>query len=369
MKLSVLMAIGNLSKGGAEHQCRLLMNNLDPARYRIGAMYLYEGEDFSIEPHVELIPIKRRGKWSLRELWCNIDDAIAAWKPDVIHAWLPEVITIPSVISSGWRDIPSLTSHRVSLRYSGDWRKLTRDYCGLLAHCFSRKIVANYRVHAEPLIFRKLAAKRHLQTIPNGLEIERLRSLPPQSLETTAAVKLMYAGRISPDKNLCFLVDLIAHMVEAGIDVHLTLFGDCEHAHAAIIRDRVAKHGVADRIVFAGQKSNWQAFGVDADALVFPSRGEGCSNVVLEALAVSLPVVAASNNMTREFLKHRESAMIVDELNVSNWTDEILAVCEDEALQSRLKTGGMDVALGFSVPSMVCQYEKLYGEILNPSDG
>lgn len=43
MRIKVLMAIGNLSKGGAERQCRLVANHLDPSIFEPIIMFFHEG--------------------------------------------------------------------------------------------------------------------------------------------------------------------------------------------------------------------------------------------------------------------------------------------------------------------------------------
>jgi len=59
--------------------------------------------------------------------------------------------------------------------------------------------------------------------------------------------------------------------------------------------ERVARrHGVADRVIFAGPTVDPYAFYRAADFFVLPTRHDPCSLVVLEALAMGLPVSARS---------------------------------------------------------------------------
>jgi len=149
-QLKILMAIGNLSKGGAEHQCCLLANNLQPDRYRVGIMYFHEGPNPDLEDHVQLLSVARGNKWDLIGLYKRIDDAAKAFAPDIVHAWLPEVMSVPVAAWASKRKVPSITSHRISLKYSGSCLKVLRDNLGLLAHAYSHCVVSNYDVKEEP---------------------------------------------------------------------------------------------------------------------------------------------------------------------------------------------------------------------------
>ena len=47
-----------------------------------------------------------------------------------------------------------------------------------------------------------------------------------------------------------------------------------------------------------------------ADAMIFPSRREGLGMAAVEALSMGIPVIAADNRGTREYMKHRENGFV-----------------------------------------------------------
>ena len=69
MKTKILHAIGSLSKGGAEFQCRQLASHLDPARYDVGILCFDEGPNPDLAAHVRPIFVDRGAKWDLVGLW------------------------------------------------------------------------------------------------------------------------------------------------------------------------------------------------------------------------------------------------------------------------------------------------------------
>ena len=100
VKIKILHAIGSLSKGGAEFQCRQLASNLDPDRYDVSILCFDEGPNPDLAPHVRPLFVDRGSKWDLLALWKRIDALIEAEQPDIVQAWLPEVISVPAALAA-----------------------------------------------------------------------------------------------------------------------------------------------------------------------------------------------------------------------------------------------------------------------------
>jgi glycosyltransferase involved in cell wall biosynthesis len=109
-------------------------------------------------------------------------------------------------------------------------------------------------------------------------------------------LRLGWAGRLAPGKGLEALLDALAVLAASekpGDRVELVIIGDGP-ARAAL-KARAASLGVADRIHWLGYVADRPTY-LDAlagcDLFVFPSPAEGFPKVVLDAMAVGLPVVA-----------------------------------------------------------------------------
>ena len=153
MKTKILHAIGSLSKGGAEFQCRQLANNLNPSRYDVSILCFDGGPNPDIAPHVRPVFVDRGAKWDLLGLWKRIDAIIEEVKPDILQAWLPEVISVPAAWAAHRRGIPVISGHRNTLAYEGDLTKAVRDRLRLPQYLVSDRIVSNFDIDEEPFPF------------------------------------------------------------------------------------------------------------------------------------------------------------------------------------------------------------------------
>lgn len=363
-KIKILHAIGNLSMGGAEFQCLQLANHLDPECYEIGIVYLHDGPNPDVAPHVKCYQVARGAYWNVWSIFKQIDRAIAEFKPDIVQAWLPEIISVPAAWAAYQRKIPVISGHRKTLNFSGSCKMMLRDWLSAPQHFLANQIVSNFPVGEEPAWFRAVYKRKKGCVIFNGLDLDRIKSLPPRSLEVRAEYRLIFAGRLAPQKGVLTAFDALQVLSRSGLDVHLTLFGEGPTEFVDYLKAYVAKLEIKNLITIFGQCKDWQAYAGDAGALLCPSKGEGTSNVVLEALAAGVPVIISDIAMSRQLLTHSENALIApsDESNV--WASLCRSLLQDSELQSSLRRNGKQFTEQFNRSSMISAYDDLYQKLL-----
>jgi len=159
-----------------------------------------------------------------------------------------------------------------------------------------------------------------LHPVYNGIDFDRFQPGDKQAarralgLPPSAAI-ILFVGNFLPVKNPFLL--LRAHARMAG--AHLVMVGGGRLETKA--RALAAELGSANRIVFAGRRSADEVaqFMQAADTLALPSHNEGVPNVILEAFAAGLPVVASrvggiSEVHSRDFLGRLVPAGELDSL-------------------------------------------------------
>jgi glycosyltransferase involved in cell wall biosynthesis len=99
---------------------------------------------------------------------------------------------------------------------------------------------------------------------------------------------LLCLGVLSPRKNAHVLCGMMAHIPEFD----LILAGPPHSSYRLKIEEEARKHGVADRVIFAGEVDEEEKFRLyqNMEALVFPSLAEGFGLPVLEAMSMGKPV-------------------------------------------------------------------------------
>ena len=116
-------------------------------------------------------------------------------------------------------------------------------------------------------------------------------------------------GRISIEKGCLEMVDAFAAVAGKHPGIHLAFIG--EGPLAATVAERARASGLEARVRFLGHQTRIQPFYEAIDLLVSPSRTEGISNVILEALASGCPVVATRVGGTPEILEDGTSGLLV----------------------------------------------------------
>jgi glycosyltransferase involved in cell wall biosynthesis len=366
--IKVLHAIGSLSKGGAELQCRLLANHIDAEKYDVSILCFDGGPNPDILSHVRPIYVDRGSRWDVFGLICRIDEIIAAEQPDLVQAWLPEIISVPAAWASVRRGIPVISGHRNTLTFEGNWSLAIRDLFRLPQYFMAKRIVSNFDVSEEPRLFRRLYNKKCGECILNGIAFDQLRSMQQRQLRARAKHRLIFAGRLAPQKGIPVALRALNLLIDQGLDVHLTLFGEGPDFYEAELRNLVGELSLSEHVTFYGECRDWQAYAEDATALIFPTKGEGTSNTVLEALSVGLPVVISDIAMARALFKNRIHAVVVNSEEASVWADEIAQLLECSALSSTLSSNGRELSEQFSVASMVQSYERIYGSLMSDRD-
>ena len=173
----------------------------------------------------------------------------------------------------------------------------------------SKAVIAN----SEGL--RKLAETADpfpVKVIPNGVDVEFFT--PPETrIKNSSSIKLLFAGRFQKQKNLFFLLDemnILAREIQKAFELHIVGNGPLEeplkkHANTMEIRGKVFWHNWCSKDEL---KKKYQ----EADCLVNPSLYEGMPNVVLEAMACALPVVASRVAGNESVVKHGETGLLFE---------------------------------------------------------
>ncbi len=129
---------------------------------------------------------------------------------------------------------------------------------------------------------------------PSGSVASAVASLETGRLGTTERpLRLVYAGRLAPGKGLETLFEAVAHLAAGDRRVELDLVGDGPLRPRLEARARAL--GIAELVGFAGYLGERAAYLerlARADLFVHPSAAEGFPKVILDAMAVGLPVVA-----------------------------------------------------------------------------
>lgn len=188
----------------------------------------------------------------------------------------------------------------------------------------------------------------HIETlIENGIDFTRWRA--PQH-ERAAAVpgrlRLVYLGRFVGWKAIDITLQAVALARQGGADVTLDLLGDGEGRPE--LEALAGQLGIADRVTFHGFQPQERCAEVlaQSDALVLNSLRECGGAVVLEAMAMGLPVVASAWGGPLDYL-NSESGILIHPAPRHDFPQRLAGafatLAQDPDLRARMGQAGQEI--------------------------
>jgi glycosyltransferase involved in cell wall biosynthesis len=123
--------------------------------------------------------------------------------------------------------------------------------------------------------------------------------------------------------------------------------------------------GCRERVVFTGQSSEVWPFYSAADVFVLPSHSEGSPNVLLEAMAGGIPIVATEVGGVPEMVEQNQSALLVPANDPPALAAAIVRVLIDGELAQRLTTNASAlVATRYTLENYVRSLVEIYRQVV-----
>jgi glycosyltransferase involved in cell wall biosynthesis len=174
-------------------------------------------------------------------------------------------------------------------------------------------------------------------------------------------------GRLSPEKGFCNLIRAVHQLAQAGLDVGLLLVGDGSdrEALASLVRDL----GLNDRVRLAGFQSDTRPSFEAMDVFALSSLREGLPNVVLEAMAYSIPVVATRVNGVPRLVCDGQNGLLVDPGLATALAAALQRLSAEPELCERLGAAGRaTVERSYSFATRIEKLCESYDRLLRPHE-
>lgn len=208
----------------------------------------------------------------------------------------------------------------------------------VLRRAHRRSAVSSYG--KEALVERGyLSTADQVEVIHNALEPFWLE--PASNRREAGRSGFLFVGRLDPQKGIDVLLE--AYRTSAT-RWPLTIIGAGSERRS--LEARAEALGLTDRVTFLGHQSRVQVRQAmeGAGALVAPSRTENYPVVLLEAMAVGLPVLATRVGGVPEMITHLDSGILLHPEDREGLGRALTLVSDDAGLRSRLRAGGTAVA-------------------------
>jgi len=210
-------------------------------------------------------------------------------------------------------------------------------------------------------ILRNGFSKDMLVEIPNGVDTDRFSK--SDSKDKNDIRNITYIGRLDSYKGIDYLLNGFKHLLSEVDDVRLTIIGN--GPDEIILKNMAKDLAIQDRVTFKGREEDILSEFYDTDIFVLPSLSEGMSNVILEAMACGLPVVATSVGGNGDLIRDRYNGILIPPRDSIRLSAVLLELLEDEELAQRLgKEARKTVEENYSMGHIIDKYIKLYERLL-----
>ncbi|MGW7531883.1 glycosyltransferase family 4 protein [Amycolatopsis sp. NPDC054798] len=277
----------------------------------------------------------------------------AVWHLHAAHAVLPEQVALAAAV----RRQPFLLHFHLDVDQSGNWGWLLPHY---KKHVFGRVLRAAAGVlvlTGEQREFVRTTYRvdpARIFVVPNGVSAEFF--LPPRP-RREPVLRLLFVGRLSPQKNLARLLHALLLVREPVV---LDVAGDGEQRQE--LEKMVQQHGIP------GVRFHGRLHGAEllhryerADLFVLPSDREGMSLAALEAMAAGLPVLATDVPGNSGLLRDVGALTPADPAALAAVIDAFAA---DEGFRQRAAAASSAAARKFTWAEAARQVEDVYAEVL-----
>ncbi|MEM9941478.1 MAG: glycosyltransferase, partial [Planctomycetota bacterium] len=188
-------------------------------------------------------------------------------------------------------------------------------------------------------------------TIYNPVDVDRVREKFRSSESPfSSATNIVACGKLDHQKGFDILLDAFSKVKKQSGDVVLTIVGEGDNRIA--LEDQIDSLNLRDSVVMPGFKTNPYAYIGNADLFVLSSRWEGLPNVVLEAFALGIPVIAFDcEGGMKEIIIPAVNGILVPKESAEQLADAIIGQLKSP------QTFDYDESLNkFSLKSVVQQY-------------
>lgn len=171
--------------------------------------------------------------------------------------------------------------------------------------------------------------------IENAIDTDEFRPTKPRPRSLRdRPISIGGAGRLSEEKGFDVAIEAIRLLLDRGHRVVLRIAGEGED------RDRlqglIAKSGLMDSVTLLGYCTDMRDFLDDLDVFCLSSLREALPNVVLEAMAMALPIVATSSGGLGDFGRHETDMLLVPPGSSTALADALERLIVDPTLRAAL---------------------------------
>ena len=202
-------------------------------------------------------------------------------------------------------------------------------------------------------------------TVYNGLDLANWET-PSKPKESPREVVATTVGNIRRVKGHDVFIKAAASVVRKFPNAEFSIAGEVlESEYFEELQTSIRDLGLSSRFTFAGGVTNLQEHLRAADVFVLPSRSEGFSNAIVEAMAASLPVIATDVGGNAEAVEHGVSGIIIPPEDPDALATAICRIFAEPDIGRQMGAAGKELVVEkFTTRAMMTGITGVYAKLL-----
>ena len=371
MKTKVLQLVEGFNFGGAETKLLELVKHMDKDRFETTVISLGLGneiEELFHELDCRVMTFQRQKQVDFK-LLKRLTNFIRDEKIDIVMTTLfyADVIGALAGRKGGAKGVFSWET--IS---SPKWLVPHRFWGYRYAIRKADKVISVSNATAEWLVEKRKVSPAKVMIIPYGVNLQKFNPDIKSTNRSAIGVEvgdlvIGQVSRLNEQKGHTYLIDAAPAIIKAVPNAKFVLVGD--GPLRAELEQQIKANGVEDNFILLGFRQDVPQLLPLFDVFALPSLYEGLPNVVLEAMACGLPVVATPVDGTKEAVVDKQTGFLVPVADIDALANQLVEVISNPAIKADLGGAGRKrVEQSFSLEGQVKKFEDLYENYAKGSD-
>ncbi len=209
---------------------------------------------------------------------------------------------------------------------------------------------------------------RDIVVIPNGVDVNRFQTLPRDNARQKLGIDrkariILCVAHLRREKGLEYLVEAMEDISANCPQAILFVIG--KDFQKGRIQALASEHNVQQRICFTGVVPYDEVpyYMAAADIFVLPSVAEGFPNVLLEAMATGLPIVATNVGGVPEIINHGENGLLVKPEDSHQLVEVIASLLQNDDMKRAFSLNNIERAKDYSWAAVIDSLERVCLEV------
>ena len=384
MPIKILKFVAAFGWGGTEGQFVNLGLGLERSRFEVHFGCLRRFGMMLEELESSGVPVTDYGVSSFRSpraiaAQFRLARNIRRFGIDIVHAYgfSANAFAIPAARIAGVKVVASIRDMGVYLSPA----KLTaqRWICK-----FADRILVNAEAIKAWLVDAGYDGNR-ITVIPNGVDVSRFEPARSNRLRSdlglTADAPLVgVLGRVSGRKGLEDFIAAASIVAPRFPSARFLIIGEpsfssrgsqihVDETYTNELKALAERHGVKDRVIFTGFRSDVARILPELTVSVLPSLSEGLSNTLLESMAAGVPVVATRVGGTAEVIRDSENGLLVPPSDPRSLAESICRLLDTPEFAAKVGAAGRQRIIDrYSMARLIEDTSRFYESIVDYSD-